>query len=310
MEHRRLGRTGLHLSALGLGTMTWGSDTDEHEAKDLLTEFLDVGGSLLDTAPGYGQGGAEDLIGELIGKVVDRRDVILMTKGGVSVDRSGKVRLDASRRTLIDSLDDSLQRLGTSTVDLFLVQAPDPYTELDEVAGALEHIVASGRAHYVGLSNFAAWQVGYLAGALSTPLALVQSEYSLVHRAAEDELLPACQALGAGFIGWAGLGRGVLTGKYRHTVPADSRAATAHLAAYVEPYLSQRYSGIIEAVATAAQGLDVPPLQVAAAWAQAHEAVSSILVGPRTAAQLRPLLAGDFELPNQIREALSEASEL
>ncbi|WP_092564593.1 aldo/keto reductase [Bowdeniella nasicola] len=310
MEQRQLGHTGLRVSATTLGTMTWGSDTDEHEAKDLLTEFVDAGGSLLDTAPGYGQGHAEELIGELLDDVVDRRDVILMTKAGVSPARGGGARLDTSRRTLLTSLDDSLARLGVETVDIFMVQAPDSLTPLAEVAGALTQAVTSGRAHYVGVSNFAPWQIGYLAGMMGpeVPLSLIQAEYSLLKRDPEDDLFELCEALGLGFVGCAGLGRGVLTGKYRHTIPADSRAASTHLAAYVEPYLSGTYAGIVEAVATAAQGLDVQPLQVAAAWARCHPAVSSLIVGPRTAAQFRPLLTADFELPDQIYAALSEAT--
>ena len=309
MEQRKLGHTGLRVSATALGTMTWGSDTDEHEAKEMLTDFVDAGGTLLDTAPGYGQGRAEEVVGALLGDVVDRRDVILMTKAGVA-EVGGRGFIDTSRRTLLDSLDDSLERLGVSHVDIFMVQSPDADTPLTEVAAALQTAVTSGRAHYVGVCNFPAWQIAYLAGIMrpGVPLSLTQCEYSLLRRDAEADIIPACQDIGIGVLGCAALGRGVLTGKYRHTVPADSRAASAHLSAYVQPYLAQRYAGIVEAVATAAQGLDVAPLEVAAAWARANAAVDSIIVGPRTAAQFRPLLAADFDLPEQIYSALTEAS--
>ncbi|MDO5700367.1 MAG: aldo/keto reductase [Bowdeniella nasicola] len=310
MEQRTLGQTGLRVSATALGTMTWGSDTDEHEAKDLLTEFLDAGGTLLDTAPGYGQGTAEEVVGSLMSGSVNRRDVVLMTKAGVTSGPDGSAQIETSRRTLLNSLDDSLARLGTDHVDLFMVQSPDPDTPLEEVAAALQSAVTSGRAHYVGVCHFSAWQVAYLAGLMrgGVSLSAAQAEYSLVRRSPERELMAATQNLGIGFLGCAALGRGVLTGKYRHTIPADSRAASTHLAAYVEPYLKERFTGVIEAVTTAAQGLDVDPMVVAVAWALANPAVASSIVGPRTAAQLRPLLASDLQLPPQIYVALREAS--
>lgn len=308
MQMRRLGHTGLRVSTLALGTMTWGTDTDEHEAKELFTDFLASGGTLIDTAPGYGRGRAEELVGALLSDGIARTDVTIMTKAGVRADDAGRAVVDTSRRTLLDSLDESLAALGTDHTDIFVVQAPDPDTGVEEVAAALTTAVRSGRAHYVGVANYAAWQVAQLAGAmpLDVPLALAQAEYSLLQREAERELLPACRALGVGFVGCAPLGRGVLTGKYRNTIPADSRAASQHLASYVEPYLGPSFHGLVEAVATAAQGLDCQALQVAAAWAQAQDGVAAVISGPRTAAQLRALL-GEVTLPPQIMHALSQA---
>ena len=136
MEHRRLGRTGLQVSWLGLGTMTWSRDTDEHDARDLLHDFVDAGGTLVDTSASYAEGGAEELLGTLLGDVVDRRDLVLVTKGGVRRTADGAV-VDASRGALLDGLDGSLERLGTDHVDLWLVQTPDPRTPLEETASAL-----------------------------------------------------------------------------------------------------------------------------------------------------------------------------
>ena len=310
MEHRRLGRTGLQVSWLGLGTMTWSRDTDEHDARELLHDFVDAGGTLVDTSASYAEGGAEELLGGLLGDVVDRRDVVLVTKGGVRRTPGGAV-VDASRGALLDALDGSLARLGTDHVDVWLVQTPDPRTPLEETVSALRLAVSSGRARYVGLSNHAGWQVARAASLLEGDpgLAAVEAEYSLLQRGVEREALPAADALGAGLLAWSALGRGVLTGKYRHTVPADSRAASAHLAGFVQPYLTRSSAAVVEALVTAAGGLDRTPAEVALAWLRSREGVASALVGPRTPAQLRQLLgADDLDLPGELATALDDVS--
>ena len=309
MDERLLGTTGLRVSTLGLGTLTWGRDTDAHEAADLLRTFVDAGGTLVDTAASYGAGSAEELVGALLGDVVAREDVVLCSKGGIRTGRDGGV-VDASRRTLLANLDASLARLGTDHLDLWLVQAPDPATPVEETVGALEHAVASGRARYVGLSNHPAWQTAWAAALLppATPLAAVEVEYSLLQRGVEREVVPAATALGAGVLAWSPLGRGVLTGKYRHHVPADSRAASAHLAGFVAPYLGREAAPVVEALATAAAGLELPPLAVALAWVLGRPAVTTAIVGPRTVGQLREVLDVHLDLPAAIGAALDEVS--
>jgi aryl-alcohol dehydrogenase-like predicted oxidoreductase len=310
MEHRRLGRTGLQVSWLGLGTMTWSRDTDEHDARELLHDFVDAGGTLVDTSASYAEGGAEELLGSLLGDAVDRREVTIVTKGGVRRTADGAV-VDASRGALLDALDGSLERLRTDHVDVWLVQTPDPRTPLEETASALRLAVASGRARYVGLSNHAGWQVARAASLLEADpgLAAVELEYSLLQRGAEREALPAAECLGVGLLAWSALGRGVLTGKYRRTVPADSRAASAHLAGFVEPYLTRPSAAVVEALITAADGLDRTPAEVALAWLRNRDGLASALVGPRTPVQLRQLLAADdLDLPRELATALDDVS--
>ncbi|HLV05526.1 MAG TPA: aldo/keto reductase [Actinomycetaceae bacterium] len=310
MELRRAGRSGLLVSSVALGTMTWGRDTDEHEAAEQLSLFLDAGGTLIDTAASYGEGAAEALLGSLLAEV-DRRDVVLCSKSGVRRTAHG-TRVDASRATLLGTLDESLTALGTDHLDLWLVQWPDPDVPLEETLSALRHAVATGRTRYVGLSNHPAWYTGYAAAALAgdgTGLAAVQVEYSLLQREIEREVVPGAAALGAGVLAWSPLGRGVLTGKYRSTIPADSRAASPHLRGFVEPYLNDRCRGIVESVVTAAEGLGRTPLEVALAWVRDAPGVTSAIVGARTAAQLRGVLsAEDLELPPAIRRALDDVS--
>ncbi|GAA4624317.1 aldo/keto reductase [Cellulomonas oligotrophica] len=308
MEHRQLGRTGLRVSSVGLGTMTWSRDTDDHEAKDQLRDFVEAGGTLVDTSASYADGGAEELLGSLLGDVVARDELVLCTKGGVRRTVDGGV-VDASRGTLLDSLDRSLARLRTDRVDLWLVQTPDARTPLEETVSAMRLAVSSGRARYVGLSNHPGWQVARAATLLEPDpgLAAVEAEYSLLQRGVEREVLPACAGLGAGLLAWSPLGRGVLTGKYRRTIPSDSRAASAHLAGFVRPYLTADAAGVVDAVATAAAGLERQPLEVALAWVVGRPGVASALVGARTAAQLRVALgADDLELPDEIVRALDE----
>lgn len=314
MESRRVGASGLRVSRLGLGTMTWGRDTDEHEARDQLVAFLEAGGTLLDTAPAYGDGAAEEVLGGLLGSAVDRGEVVLATKAGVS-RRDGVRRVDTSRRALLDALDASLRRLGTDTVDLWQLHAWGDDAPLEETLSAVDTAVASGRARYAGVSNYTGWQTAWAAAWQAgwpgrAPLVSTQVEYSLLARDVEREVVPAARALGLGLLCWSPLGRGVLTGKYRTGTPADSRAASPHFAAYVEARLTERSRRIVDAVVTAADGLAVSPLDCALAWVRDRPGVAAAVVGARTAAQLRGSLTSErVTLPAEIRAALDDVSD-
>lgn len=313
MQQRVLGRTGLKVSSLGLGTMTWGRDTDEHEARDQLAAFTEAGGTLVDTAAGYGHGASEEVLGALIGDVVARDDVVLATKAGIH-SRGGHRAYDTSRGHLLGTLDASLARLQVDHVDLWQVHIWSDETPIEETLSALDLAVTSGRARYVGISNYAGWQTAQAAtwqravpGRI--PLASTQVEYSLVNRQVEHETLPAARALGLGVLPWSPLGRGVLTGKYRHGIPGDSRAATDHFAQFVGAYLDERGHGIVEAVARAAEGLGWTPLEVALVWVRDRPGVTAPVVGARTAAQLKGALGvNDLELPREIVAALDDVS--
>ena len=243
MEARRLGVSGLSVSRLGLGTMTWGRDTDEHEAADQLRAFMDAGGTLVDTAAVYAAGDSERILGGLLGTLVRREDVVLATKGGVRfVD--GQRNVSCSRSALLNDLDSSLKRLGVDYVDLWQLHTFDPTTPLDETMTALDIAISSGRARYVGISNYAGWQMAQAATMQSqwpgkATITSTQVEYSLLNRKIEREIVPASHALGMGILAWSPLGRGVLTGKYKNGTPADSRAASDHFSSFVEPYLNE-----------------------------------------------------------------------
>ncbi|QGV81475.1 aldo/keto reductase [Streptomyces ficellus] len=313
MEQRHLGRTGLRVSRIGLGTLTWGRDTDEHDAADQLKAFWEAGGTLVDTADVYGGGEAEYLLGQLVERLVPRRDLVIATKAGSVPDPDR--RFDGSRGHLLAALDASLERLGTDYVDLWQIHAFDPATPLEETLQALDIAVGSGRARYVGVSNFCGWQLAKAAtwqlapGGGRARLASTQMEYSLLQRGVEREVLPAALDLGVGLLPSSPLGRGVLTGKYRHATPSGSRGASDRLAPFVEPYLDDPATRIVDAVITAADGLAATPLQVALAWVRDRPGVAAPVVGARNAQQLAAALSVEtLSLPDEIRRALDDVS--
>jgi aryl-alcohol dehydrogenase-like predicted oxidoreductase len=305
MELRSLGNSGLLVSQFALGTMTWGRDTDIHEARDQFNLYYEAGGRFLDTADVYSDGVAEEIVGEFIR---EHPDVIVSTKAGNV--RSHR-RRDTSRVHLLAALDGSLKRLRRTHIDVWHMHAWDPYTPLEETLSAAKYAVDSGRVRYLGISNYSGWQLASAALGSEFPIVSAQMEYSLLQRGIEREVIPASTDLGVGVMAWSPLGRGVLTGKYRNGTPADSRAATSHFATFVTPYLNDRSRSIVDAVCTAAQGLGISPIDVALAWVNARPQVASTIVGARTAAQLRGVIqAFDAVLPPEIHIALDEVSAI
>ncbi len=313
MKHRHLGRSGLVVSRLALGTMTWGRDTDEDDAAAQLISFREAGGTLVDTANTYVGGESERVLGRLLGDVVPRDEVLVATKAW-GVTGPGPMGRGASRGYLLKALDDSLERLGVEHVDLWQLHAWDQVTPWQETLAALDTAVQSGKVRYVGVSNYGGWHLGATAAWQAavpgrTPLVSNQVEYSLLQRGVEREVLPAARELGVGLLPWSPLGRGVLTGKYRNGPPADSRGASEHFKQFVQPYLDERSSSIVDAVLTAADGLGVSPVAVALAWVRDRPGVVAPIVGARTSAQLQASLAAeDVELPAEIRSALDDVS--
>jgi aryl-alcohol dehydrogenase-like predicted oxidoreductase len=244
---------------------------------------------------------------------VDRDEVVLATKAGIS-RRSGERVTNASRGFLVRSLDASLARLQVDHVDLWQVHTWVDDAPLEETLSALDYAVSTGRAAYVGISNYNGWQSARAATwQHSVPgraaIASNQVEYSLLNRGAETEVIPAAGALGMGVLPWSPLGRGVLTGKYRTGTPADSRAASPHFAGFVGSILNDRSERIVEAVVRAAEGLGWTPLEVALVWVRDRPGVTAPIVGARTAAQLRASLAAEeCDLPEEIVAALDDVS--
>lgn len=315
MHHRHLGSSGLTVSRLALGTMAWGTRTGPEEAEDIFAAYRDAGGTVLDTAYGYAGGLSEEIVGRVIAGV-PRDDVVVVTKAGIA-GGSGPARephrvIDTSRRALMSQLDISLRRLGTDHVDLWMVHGWDDRTPLGETVGAMEWAVTSGRARYVGVANHQAWQatrvLSMLEG-LRVPVVAAETEYSLVWRRPELELTGAARSLGFGVLAASPLGRGVLAGRYRDALPADSRLASDDLSGFAAVHVGDHTRGVVDAVLTAARGLDVSPAALAVAWVRDRTGICAPVIGPRTRSQLRTVLAADdLELPPEIIDVLDEVS--
>jgi aryl-alcohol dehydrogenase-like predicted oxidoreductase len=309
MEKRQLGRSGLRVSRVALGTMSWGGETDADEAASQLVAFVDAGGTLVDTADIYADGECERILGGLLADVVPREDVVLATKA-VARRTDGPFGGGASRGALLSALDGSLRRLGVDHIDLWQLHAWDDTVPLPETLSAVEYAVTTGKVRYAGVSNYAGWQLATAASA-GTALVSVQAEYSLVERGVEREVVPAAIHHGLGLLPWAPLGRGVLTGKYRTGTPADSRGASAAYAGYVEQHRTDRAARIVEAVSTAADGLGTSPLAVALAWVRDQPGVVAPVVGARDTGQLTGSLAAEeIVLPRAIKAALDDVSAI
>jgi aryl-alcohol dehydrogenase-like predicted oxidoreductase len=309
VQQRRLGTSGLVVSRLGLGTMGWGRDTDPDAAADQLAAFRDAGGTLIDTADSYTDGAAETILGRLISGPT-RSEVIVATAAGAA----GPLGAGCSRRHLVASLDASLARLGTDHVDLWQLHRWDARVPLEESLSALDAAVGSGRARYVGVAGFTGWQSAAAATWQRAwpgrePLASCQLEWSLLARDVEAECVPAARYAGLGLLARSPLARGVLTGKYRHGVPADSRAAAPGQESFLADHLGDEATRVVDAVVTAADGLGASPLAVALAWVRDQPGVGAAVVGARTQGQLLGILGSEsLTLPAEIRQALDDVS--
>ncbi len=292
--------------------MTWGIETDMDEAAAQLVAFHDAGGTLVDTAPSYGYGEAEAILGALLADVVPREDVVIATKAGIRRTPDSRT-VDASRGSLLNQLDASLRKLRTDHVDLWYVHYVDDSVPFEETLAALDAAVAAGKVRYAGVSNYCGWRIGRAAAWQRAvpgraPIVANQVRYSLVDRGIEREVVPACAALGVGVFPWSPLGGGVLTGKYRGGLPADSRAAGGHRPQLVS-IDSPGAAGIVEAVATAAEGLATSPVAVSLAWLRDRPGVVAPVLGARTLGQLTGALASEaLDLPQEIRVALDDVS--
>ena len=315
MQLRSLGRTGLKVSRLGLGTMTWGRDTDEHEARDQLIAFAEAGGTLLDTAAGYTDGGSESLIGTLIGDVVARDEIVLATKAGIS-RRTGARVTDTSRGYLLRTLDESLQRLGVDHVDLWQVhiwsdEAPDRGDpDRARPRGDVGPGVVRRGLQLLRLAD----RTG---GDLAAGRARTKSPGIDPGRVLAAQ--PRDRARGAAGLRRARPRRAPLvaagTRRADRQVPRPARRPTPAAPRPTSPTSSAPTSttarrGIVEAVARAADGLGWTPLEVALVWVRDRPGVTAPIVGARTAAQLQGALGvEDKSLPAEICDALDDVSE-
>jgi aryl-alcohol dehydrogenase-like predicted oxidoreductase len=321
MEYRTLGRSGCAVSHLCLGTMTFGTETDEAGSHAQLDRFVEVGGSLVDTADVYSGGVSEEIVGQWFSTrpadVTDR--VVLATKGRFPTGDAPN-DLGLSARHLTRALDASLRRLGVERIDLYQVHAFDPWTPLDETVRTLDSFVRAGKILYWGLSNFTGWQLTkavHVAQALgATGPVTLQPQYNLLAREIEWEVVPAALDAGLGLLPWSPLAGGWLSGKYtRDQRPTGATRLGENPERGMEAWDRrngvERTWAVIDAVQKVAEDRGVPMAQVALAWLAARPAVTSVILGARTLEQLEANLgAANLQLTPMETAALDEASAL
>lgn len=275
----------------------------------MLKTFVDAGGNLVECSPAHGEGIAVDVLSQAL-STVGRHRVALAWRGAVRRAGEGAWVSAAGRGDLLRSLDDALSRLDTDYVDMWLVE-PHPQVPLEETLEAATLAYRSGRARYVGLSRASQWELAEAVtrGALgaSAPISVVEVAFSLANTSAVQTVAELYRR-GIGVIAASALAGGALTGKYRHTTPADSRAASPHLRHMVEPYLGGQARTVVEAASRAAAGLERTTGDVALAWVRDFPGVSAALIGPRTQRQLETLLNYSEPLPEPIRQVLTEVA--
>jgi aryl-alcohol dehydrogenase-like predicted oxidoreductase len=319
-----LGRSGLRVSRLSLGTMTFGEDwgwgSDAAESRRILDLYVERGGNFVDTANFYTGGSSERLLGQFIG---DRRDsLVVATKYSLNMRPDDPNGGGNHRKNMMRSVEASLRRLGTDYIDLLYLHAWDDLTPVEEVMRGFDDLVRSGKVLYAGISDAPAWQIARMQTIADlrgwAPLVALQVQYNLAERTVERELLPMAKELGLGVLAWSPLASGVLTGKYGRedlahvgqVVGSDVTGTRKDVAAAIGA-LTPRALDIAEVVKQVARELGRTPSQVALAWTLLHPAVTGPIIGARTVKQLEDNLGAlDVEFSDDQRRRLDEASAI
>jgi aryl-alcohol dehydrogenase-like predicted oxidoreductase len=312
MEYRRLGHSGLKVSEICLGTMTFDHGTDAAEAERIVQSSLDAGVTFFDTADGYSNGASETILGHALGS--RRRDVVIATKVfnamGPGPNDSGM-----SRVHIMNAVEDSLRRLGTDYIDLYYIHHVDIQTPLEEMLRAFDDLIRQGKVRYSACSNYEAWRlmeaiwIGDSKGLAR--FSAYQPQYSLVVRDIEEELVPACALKGLGMVVWSPLAGGYLSGKYQPGVQSVEGARSSENWAFPTQYFHPQHTAILAELLTIASELGRSPAQVAVRWVLEQPMVTSAIVGARTAEQLGDTLgAAGWHLPHEARERLDKVSAL
>lgn len=299
METRNLGSSGLRLSVVGLGCNNFGGRIDDESSKKVIDKAFDLGITHFDTADVYGQfdpsgkrntetkGGSEAVLGRYLGN--RRKDIVLATKFGSPMDEEGKLS-GASRRYVMNALEDSLKRLKTDWIDLYYLHRNDPRTPLEETLRALDDMVRDGKVRYVAMSNFPAWRAVEAVWTARTHnlngFIACQDELSLLFRHNQKELIPALAAHGVGFVPYYPLAGGALTGKYRKNAPMPEGARITRGKRYSEKFFGDKQSTIVEGLIAFAEARGHTLLELAMSWLAQQPQVGSIIAGATKPEQL------------------------
>jgi aryl-alcohol dehydrogenase-like predicted oxidoreductase len=310
-SYRLLGRSGLRVSPLALGTMTFGWGADQDAARAIFDAYVGRGGNFVDTANGYANGAAEEMVGEFAES--RREELVIATKYSMPM-RSGDPNSGGnSRKSMVRSVEDSLKRLRTDYIDLLYLHIWDGNTPIEEVLRAMDDLVRAGKVLYVGISDIPAWQVSRMQAIAElrgwAPLVALQIPYNLIERTVERDLIPMAETLGLGVVAWSPLAGGVLTGKYGQEDLALEPGYTRKTVAAGNGFLTAHGLEVAQVVKEVAAKLGTTPSRVALAWTLLNPAVVAPIVGARTLAQLDDNL-GVFgiSLEPEQRVRLAEAS--
>ncbi|BAY89381.1 aldo/keto reductase [Microchaete diplosiphon NIES-3275] len=318
MRYKLLGKSGLRVSELCLGTMTFGEDwgwgASKDESRQIFDTFVEAGGNFIDTANGYTDGSSEKIVGELIAK--DRERFVVATKYSfplrMNENQKNPNGSGNHRKNLIQSLEGSLKRLNTDYIDLLWLHAWDFTTPIEEVLRSLDDVVRQGKVLYIGISNAPAWIISQ-ANTIAqyqgwTQFVALQVEYSLIQRTPERDLIPMAKALDLAVTPWSPLGGGVLTGKYNKPAqPGDEQGRLTNAAL---GSISERNLAIADVVSQVAQEIGQTPSQVALAWLHAQTGVIIPIIGARKLSQFQDNLAAlDVTLSPAHLQRLNEVSQ-
>ncbi|MFC1642693.1 aldo/keto reductase [Myxococcota bacterium] len=307
-----LGRSGLRVSPLCLGTMTFGEDwgwgTSVPDSRAILARFLERGGNFIDTANMYTKGHSEKIIGDHLSGAGRRDRVVIATKFTGNLYRHDPNGGGANRKAIVQQCEESLRRLRTDYIDLYWMHAWDQFTPIEETMRALDDLVTAGKVRYLGVSDTPAWKVtqANLMARMHgwTPFVGLQIEYSLLRRTVEGELIPMAEELGLGVTPWSPLASGVLTGKF--TRDGENRSDRGPFA---NQYLTEETFKVVDILVDAAQRLDSTPARIALHWVQNRPGVASTIIGARRLEQLDDNLASlDLVVPDEIIAALDRAT--
>lgn len=309
MQYRLLGRTGVQVSALCYGTMSFGGDADETAAGELYAACRDAGINFFDCANVYGRGRAETVLGKLMAH--ERDELVITSKVGFRM-REGLNGEGLARRHIVAEVEDSLRRLGTDRIDVYFAHRFDPDTPIEETLAAFDTLVRQGKILYPAVSNWPAWQIAKALGICAArgwaPFAVMQPMYNLVKRQAEVELLPLAQSEGLGVIPYSPLGGGLLSGKYRQEQRPDSGRLVDN-AMYAKRYGDLQYWETTERFNAFAEQQGLHPASLAVAWVMSHPAVTAPIIGARSVEQLRPSLdAAAIDMTPALRAEVSALS--
>lgn len=312
MKYIRMGNTGIKVSSLCLGTMTFGAGADESESSKIYNAARDKGINFFDCANLYAGGNSEKILGKLIN--AHREEVVISSKAYFPVDSYAGGGSETSGRGLNRThvrraIEDSLTRLGTDYIDVYYMHRFDDDCSIEESLSVYNDLVHAGKINYIGLSNFAAWQymkaVGITRQHNYAPIACIQPMYNLLKRQCESEILPMAKSEKLGVFSYSPLGGGVLTGKYLTSGKKSEQGRLNTMDMYKKRYKDEKNTEIARNFTEYAAKHNLDPVSLAIAWVGSHEAITAPIIGGRSVEQLNPSLgAADIELTTEMREAL------